>query len=76
MSAAANGTKTLLGSWSYTAIADGDVGHFSLMNGATCHMQGSVTLTAGGGDMTMDNNNLKNGQTGSTNTFTLNEGGA
>ncbi len=40
-----------------TAIGAGDAGHFRLYasNGTTCHMQGSVTATGGGGDVEIDN---------------------
>ena len=49
---------------SLTAIAVGSVGHFRIKDssGATCHYQGSVTATGGGGDLTIDNVGLVVGQ--------------
>ena len=40
------------------------VGHFRLYDstGVTCGMQGTVTITGGGGDMTLDNNVVTLGQ--------------
>jgi hypothetical protein len=35
-------------------------------------MQGSVTVTGGGGDMTMDNVSVANAQVATVNTFTIN----
>jgi len=58
-------TMTLLGSWSDPAADNaGTVGHFRLYDstGVTCGMQGTVTITAGGGDMTLDNNVVTLGQ--------------
>ena len=40
----------------------------------TCHIQGTVTITGGGGDLTMDNNVLASGQTVNQNSFTLTAG--
>lgn len=58
MSDGASRSKAKLGTWEdLTADAAGTVGHFRLYasDGVTCGMQGTVTLTAGGGDMTLDN---------------------
>lgn len=58
MSAAASGTKSLLGTWTdASAAAAGTAAHFQICNaaGTTCHWQGTVTATGGGGDMTVDN---------------------
>lgn len=57
MNAASGGTKTLAGTWEDTAAdATGTAEHFRLYasDGTTCCMQGSVTATAGGGDLTFD----------------------
>jgi len=65
MSAASAGAKALSGSWSDPAADNaGTVGHFRLYDstGVTCGMQGTVTITAGGGDMTLDNNVVTLGQ--------------
>ena len=77
MAAAANGAKTLLGTWQDTAAdAAGTVGHFRIKASTTCHIQGTVTATGGGGDMTLDNPVLAVGQQVSITTFTLTAGGA
>lgn len=58
MSAAASGTKSLLGTWTdASADAGGTAGHFQICDaaGTTCHWQGTVTATGGGGDLTVDN---------------------
>lgn len=57
MAAAASGSKAKSGTWQDTsADAGGTIGHFRLYasDGTTCHAQGTVTLTGGGGDMTLD----------------------
>ena len=55
MAAAAGGTKSKSGTWQdLTADASGTAGHYRIKQGATCHEQGSVTATGGGGDMTID----------------------
>lgn len=77
LAAAAGGSKALAGTWQDpTANAAGTVGHFRIKQGATCHLQGTVTATAGGGDMTIDNPVLALGQQVSVTAFTLTAGGA
>lgn len=79
MNAASGGTKTLSGTWSdLTADATGTAQHFRLYasDGTTCHAQGTVTLTAGGGDMTVDSTSFTAGQTFTVVTFTLTAGNA
>lgn len=51
MAAASGGTKALAGSWSGTASATGTLGHYRIKQGSTCHEQGSVTASGGGGDL-------------------------
>ena len=77
MQAASGGTKILNGTWE-DLIADnaGTAGHFSIDQGATCHCQGSITATGGGGDMTIDNTSIAAGQAVSVTGFTLTAGGA
>lgn len=61
MAAASGGTKGLSGDWSDTAAdAAGIVAHFRIYasNGTTCHLQGTVTETGGGGDLTLDTTNV------------------
>lgn len=64
MAAASNGVKALLGTWQGTGIAAGNGGHYRIYanGGTTCHKQGSVTATGGGGDLTLDNVNIAVGQ--------------
>lgn len=77
MAAASAGAKTLLGTWQdASADATGTAGHFRIKQGATCHIQGSVTATGGGGDMTLDNVSIASGQQVTITAFTINAGGA
>lgn len=76
------GVKSLAGSWSdigtAAAGAGTDVTHFRLYNsaGSVCHIQGTVSVTGGAGDMTMDNINVALAQVVTVNTFTLTAGNA
>jgi hypothetical protein len=78
LAAAASGSKAKAGTWSVTADATNTAGHFRLYasDGTTCHMQGTVTATGGGGDMTVDNTSFSSGQTFTVTTFTLTAPGA
>lgn len=79
MSAAANGAKSLSGTWQDTsADASGTAGHFRIYaaDGVTCHGQGTITATGLGGDMTLDNTVVAAGQQISITAFTLTAGGA
>ncbi len=74
MSAAAAGAKAKLGTWSdASADAAGTAAHFRLYasDGATCGMQGTVTATAGGGDLTLDNVVIASAQLVTITGFTL-----
>jgi hypothetical protein len=74
---ASSGSKSLSGTWTTTAITGGVAGHFRIKDsGSTCHMQGTVTYSGSGGDMTLDNTNIATGQTVTINTFTLTAPGA
>jgi hypothetical protein len=79
MAAASGGTKVLAGTWS-DASADntGTAAHFRLYasDGTTVHAQGTVTVTGGGGDMTVDNTSFVAAQAFSITTFTLTAGNA
>lgn len=83
MAAASGGSKAIAGTWQ-DASADntGTAGHFRLYNSqatkdnTTCFMQGTVTLTAGGGDMTVDNTSFASGQVFNVTGFTLTDGNA
>lgn len=77
LTAASNGSKSLSGTWQDAAAdAAGTAGHFRIKQGATCHIQGSVTMTGAGGDMTLDNTNIATGQQIAITSFTLTAGGA
>ncbi len=79
MAAASGGTKALSGTWQDTsADATGTAGHFEIMDsgGTVCHMQGTVTATGGGGDLTVDNTSFASGQSFSVTSFTLTDGNA
>lgn len=49
---------------SATASAAGTAGHYRITDnaGTTCHEQGSITATGGGGDLTVDNTSIANAQ--------------
>ena len=79
MAGASGGTKALAGTWQdASADAAGTAAHFRLYasDGTTCHAQGTVTATGGGGDLTVDNTNFAAGQSFSVSSFTLTEGNA
>lgn len=82
MNAASSGSKTKLGTWSGTGAAGAGsgtaAGYFRVTDsaGTTTHMQGTVTITGGGGDMTLDNTNIAQNQVVTVNTFTVTAGNA
>lgn len=79
MAAASGGTKAKSGTWQdASADATGTAGHFRIYDsaGTTCHMQGSVTATGGGGDMTLDNTSIAAAQVVTVTGFTLTDGNA
>jgi len=79
MSAAASGSKAKLGIWAdETATSTGDAGHFRIYasDGATCHVQGTVSLAGGGGDMIFDNLTVGAGFPAVITAFTLTAPGA
>lgn len=74
MSAAASGSKAKLGTWQDTsADATGTAAHFRLYDsgGTVCGLQGTVTLTGGGGDLTVDSTSFTAGQSFTVTGFTL-----
>ena len=74
MAAASGGSKSLSGTWQDTsADATGTAAHFRLYDsgGTTCHAQGTVTATGGGGDMTVDSTSFTSGQSFTVTSFTL-----
>jgi hypothetical protein len=79
MAAASGGTKALSGTWQDTSADNtGTAAHFRIHDsgGTTCHIQGTVTATAGGGDMTVDNTSFASGQSFTVTGFTLTAGNA
>ena len=77
--AASAGAKALLGTWQDTSADNSGIADFFRLfasDGTTCHMQGTVSLTAGGGDMTLDNTSITSGQAVSVTTFTLTDANA
>ena len=76
MAAASSGSKAKSGTWSdSSANATGTAAHFRIYDsgGSTCHLQGTVTATGGGGDLTLDNTSIASGQVVSVSTFTLSD---
>lgn len=79
MAAASGGTKALSGTWQDTsADAAGTAAHFRIYasDGTTAHMQGTVTATGGGGDLTLDNVVIAVAQSVTITSFTLTEANA
>lgn len=79
MAAASGGVKQLSGTWTdASADSAGTAGHFRIYDngGTTCHVQGTVTMTGGGGDLTLDNTNIAAGQNVTITGFTLTDGNA
>lgn len=77
MAAASSGAKALSGSWNdASADATGTAAHFRIKQGATCHMQGSVTATSGGGDIELNNVSIASGQSVTITAFTLTDANA
>lgn len=79
LAAAASGQKAKSGTWEDTsADATGTAAHFRLYasDGTTCHMQGTVTATGGGGDLTVDNTSFAAAQAFTVTGFTLTAPGA
>jgi hypothetical protein len=77
LAAASSGSKALSGTWQdSSADATGTAAHFRLYasDGTTCHVQGTVTITGGGGNMTVDNTSFASGQTFTVTSFTLTDG--
>lgn len=74
MAAAASGSKAKAGTWQdASADATGTAAHFRIYasDGTTQHIEGTVTATGGGGDLTLDNTSIAAGQSVTISTFTL-----
>src|SRR5262245_7882039 len=79
MAGASSGSKAKSGTWEDAGADNGGLaGHWRLYasDGTTCHAQGTVTATAGGGDMTVDNTNFAAGQAFTITAFTITAGNA
>lgn len=79
MAAASSGSKALSGTWQdLSADATGTAGHFRIYDsgGTVCGIQGSITATGGGGDMTLDNTSIATGQQVTITSFTLTDANA
>lgn len=77
MAAASSGSKAKSGDWEDTsADATGTAEHWRLYasDGTTCHLQGTVTATGNGGDMTVDSTSFSVGQSFTVTTFSLTAG--
>lgn len=71
MAGAGSASKAKSGTWSGTGSAAGNIGYYRIYDsgGTTCHEQGTVTATGGGGDLTVDNVNIASGQAVSVTSF-------
>ncbi len=77
MAAASGGAKAKAGTWQDSSADNtGTAAHFRIKAGATCHIQGTVTATGGGGDMTVVNTSFAAGQDFTISSFTLTDGNA
>lgn len=79
LAAASGGSKSKSGTWDdSSADATGSAAHFRLYDsgGSTCHLQGTVTVTGGGGDMEVDNVSFASGQSFTISSFSISDGNA
>jgi hypothetical protein len=78
MTNAASASKSKNGVWTITGLPAAGAGtnatYFRITVSGVCKLQGSVTATGAGGDVTMDNTSVANGQVMTQNTFTINAG--
>lgn len=77
-SAPANGSASMVGQWSTNAVATGTAKYYRILNSTetTCHEQGDVTATGGGGAMTVDNTTVTAGDLVQVTNYTQTEGNA
>lgn len=74
MAAASGGSKAKSGTWQdASADATGTAGHFRIYasDGTTAHIQGTVTITGGGGDLILDNTSIASGQVVTVSSFSI-----
>lgn len=80
--AAASGVKNIVKAASLpvatTGIANGTAGYYRIFatDDSTCHEQGTITATGGGGDMTIDNTTIASAQAVQITGFTKTAPGA
>lgn len=74
LAAASSGAKALAGTWQdASADATGTAGHFRIYDsaGTVCGLQGTVTATGGGGDLTLVTTSITATQDVTISSFTL-----
>lgn len=75
MEAAAAGVKSKSGTWTGLGLsgagAGTNAGYWRIYAGSVCHMQGTITATGGGGDMTAKSVSMVQNQRQTINTFSL-----
>jgi hypothetical protein len=81
MAAASGGSKGLLGTWQDASADNANAGgamHWRIYasDGTTCHMQGTVTVTGGGGEIELQNLNITAGQAINITAFNITASGA
>lgn len=77
MNAASGGAMTLSGTWEdLSADNTGTAAHFRIKQGATCHLQGNVTATGGGGDLELSSVSITATQSVTITAFTLTDANA
>ncbi len=79
MAAASGGVKAKSGTWQDTsADASGTALHYRIYESTatTCHIQGTVTITGGGGDLTVDNTSFSTGQSFTITSYAWTDGNA
>ncbi len=79
LAAASSGSKSKSGTWQDTSADNsGTAQHFRIYDsgGTTCHIQGTVTATGGGGDMTVDSTSFTSGQSFTISSFSLTDANA
>jgi hypothetical protein len=76
LAAASSAAKAKSGTWTLNGVAAGTAGYFTVRDSgdSVTHMQGTVTATGGGGDMTLDNAVIAISQVITVNTFTITSG--
>lgn len=78
---ASGGTTTIAGSWTQASASGaglpGTAACFRIYDSAgTCHLQGTVTATGGGGDLTLNSASIAAGQTVTVTAVTINAANA